>query len=296
MPEDDAAAAGGGPEPPPPGGRMGLCRRCPEGGAEQQPRPARYRCPACGECTCSAACATRHKAATGCTGKRRREGPVPRREYGQRHLEADYRFLEDGRRLTDTGWRSRPPAPRRNGQLPPFLHALRAQAQGRGVALAFLQPGMEKRKANTTAFSKKLGTLFWRVEWRFHGAAPGPACVDPKLDERRPLGEALRAHLARPESAAQRHRLRAFAAAGVEGLGLFLRRENCPGGPQYFAVDPARSLAETLRGKVVYEFPEIVVCLAGDKAAFQVAEEEAAAAEEAAAVGEEGAGGPAGGA
>ena len=35
-----------------------------------------------------------------------------RREYGQRHLEGDYRFLEDGRRLTDTGWRSRPPAPR----------------------------------------------------------------------------------------------------------------------------------------------------------------------------------------
>ena len=47
---------------------------------------AKYRCPACNTYSCSVACVKAHKAAVGCTGKRKRTDFVPLAEFDDERL------------------------------------------------------------------------------------------------------------------------------------------------------------------------------------------------------------------
>ena len=79
---------------------------------------------------------------------------------------ADITFLDDVKRVRDVARRSRPIPPRKD--LPHFMKNLRYQARKRGVRLLFLQPGMKRRKENTTFYNRSKDQLLWRLEWHFH--------------------------------------------------------------------------------------------------------------------------------
>ena len=51
--------------------------------------------------------------------------------------------------------------------MPPFLKTLRFQARKRGVRLLFVQPGMKRRKENTSCYARAKDQFFWRLEWHF---------------------------------------------------------------------------------------------------------------------------------
>jgi len=229
---------GGGGSPGGTGGAAGvgpLCGACGE-------RPSKYRCPACGVRTCSAACVRAHKEASGCTGERppAHSRRVSRAEYGLSDLRADYRFLEGARRAGEAaGPAARaPPPPRREG-LPAHLERLQARCKRSGVDLRLMQPAMQRRRENTSRLQGRSDRLAWRVEWRFitppavpsapgGGSASGDGgpssfSVRPTLGDREvrvdvrvledaPLGGVLDCHL-RPRAPPWAH---AEAKAGEE--------------------------------------------------------------------------------
>ena len=59
--------------------------------------PRKYCCPRCGALTCSLACCSAHKRATGCDGRRDVSAYKSARSMGLRDLRADCAFLEAGR-------------------------------------------------------------------------------------------------------------------------------------------------------------------------------------------------------
>jgi hypothetical protein len=77
-PAADASGGAAGP-PEPPQQQQQPCAVCGE-------QPPKYRCPGCDVRSCSAACVARHKADSGCTGKRDRLAFVPLGDFGDREL------------------------------------------------------------------------------------------------------------------------------------------------------------------------------------------------------------------
>merc|ERR1712087_18233 len=65
----------------------------------------KYRCPACGVRTCSVACVKKHKAVSGCTGRRDRTAFVKRGDFSEKNMFSDIRFLEDTYRSIDRAQR-----------------------------------------------------------------------------------------------------------------------------------------------------------------------------------------------
>jgi hypothetical protein len=125
--ESDGAAAA-------PSSRRGPCGSC---GA-----PSRYTCPGCGACSCSAACVSAHKAATGCAGKRRRAAFVPLKAFDDATLRSDLRLLEETQLAAERARRAR------NGD---------AQlAQGLPRAALALQKARQTNKRCLTTLSRRL--------------------------------------------------------------------------------------------------------------------------------------------
>ena len=85
---------------------------------------------------------------------------------GGRWQQTDISFLDDVKRARDVARKSRPVPPRKD--LPHFMKNLRYQARKRGVRLLFLQPGMKRRKENSTFYNKAKDQPAWRIEWQFH--------------------------------------------------------------------------------------------------------------------------------
>jgi hypothetical protein len=250
---------------------------CEECGAAE----ARYRCPRCARRTCSAACVAAHKAAAPCSGKRDRAAYVGRRDFDERALLRDYRLLEEAARADDAARRARPPAGRPDP--PPHLRALVAAAARARVRLELQAPGMARRRANTTRLEARGGTLAWRVEWRLPAA--GLTLADARLTAAAPLRAALDEHLAPPPGGARAPALEEYAAAAAAGaLVVVARVERRPAdAPRFHRVDPGAPLAAALAGRVVVEFPTLLVLLPREAAAYPLLEEEAPAAAPAAA-------------
>ena len=172
---------------------------------------------------------------------------------------ADYRFLEEIKLADDVAKRAKPPAPK--ADLPQFLQSLVHQARRRGVQLHILPPGMERRKVNSTRYDGRQQLLSWRVEWQFVGA--GCATANGRVSEHTPLGEVLRAHLApAPGASLKSPELQKYADRGADALTLALRKERTPADvPTYHRLDPGKPLGKALQGKVVVEFPVVLVLL-----------------------------------
>ncbi|KAL6761032.1 hypothetical protein V8C86DRAFT_993519 [Haematococcus lacustris] len=227
---------------------------------------AKYCCPGCRQRTCSLACSRAHKAASGCSGQRDRLGFVPLAQFNDRHLMSDYRLLEEVARVDDVARRRLPPGAR--ALLPPALQSLVYQAGRRRVNLLLMPPGMHKRRSNSTRYDGAARKLSWRVEWVFKSA--GVRLADESVAEDAVLQAVLQRHLDYAPGAASKHfALRKYTDAGLPALKVFMRKEGTPANaPGYYAVDLSRPLGSQLAGKLVVEYPCLLVALPGEESEF----------------------------
>lgn len=230
-------------------------------------RPSRYCCPGCTQRFCGLDCSRQHKKDAGCSGKRDRTAFVSLPEMDSRHLHSDYQLLEETARAADNAKRQRPAGP--DQVLPRARSLLRQHAAGRGIEVLFQAPGMERSRANSSRVVG--GAAEWTVQWAFLGAPL--RLLTKRAHEKREVGKLLRQVLdtSKPGAAQMAHELRQYvdalaeAAEGVGCLKLLMRAERRPANqPGYYAVDPEAALGDVLSGKVVVEFPTIVVGLPGE--------------------------------
>lgn len=185
-------------------------------------------------------------------------------------MHADYRFLEEVKLADDIAKRSKPPAPK--AELPAFLNSLIYQARRRGISLHILPPGMDRRRSNTTRYDGRQQLLSWRVEWKF----PKANCVtsNSRVSEHTPLGDVLRAHLTpAPGATLKSPELQQYADCALEELTIAMRKERTPANAHlYYRLNPGQSLSQALQGKMVVEFPVLLVLLPDEAAALQFVE------------------------
>lgn len=234
-------------------------------------RESKYCCPKCDKKTCSLDCVKEHKEATGCTGKRDRTAFLGRGELDERSLLSDYKFLEQVKLAEDVAKRAKPPAPK--SELPHYLQSFIYQARRRGVQLHLLAPGMERRRSNTSRYDNKSQILSWRLEWSFVGA--GSRTADTKVSEETIVEGVLAAHLTPPPGAALKTlELQRYADCGRENLVVLMRKERTPANsPLYYRIDCRRPLREVLQGKVIVEFPVLLVLLPEEAEGYNLVEE-----------------------
>jgi hypothetical protein len=243
-----------------------LCDVCKE-------KPSKYCCPRCDKKTCSLECVKQHKEATGCSGKRDRTAFVGRGDLDERSLMSDYKFLEQVKLAEDVAKRAKPPAPR--AELPHFLQSLVHQARRRGVQLHLLSPGMERRRNNTTRYDNKSQIVSWRIEWNFVGASLSAA--NTRVSEQVKLREILAAHLTPPHGAALKTpELQRYADCGIDDLTVVMRKERTPANAQlYYQIDiTGKTLGEVLQGKVIVEYPVLLVLLPEEVGGYTLIEVE----------------------
>ena len=70
----------------------------------------------------------------------------------------------------------------------PLHHA--AQAQRRGIKLELMQPGMARRRRNSSRYEVRTRTVLWHLEWRFPAA--GREVHTPQVRENTVPAEVLR--------------------------------------------------------------------------------------------------------
>ncbi|ORC88660.1 uncharacterized protein TM35_000162980 [Trypanosoma theileri] len=151
---------------------------------------ALYTCPGCNARTCSITCIRVHKQEFKCTGERDIAKKVPLSEFTDKHLQRDYHFLEDVRRVVSNCDRTFPKMWRYTFRaLPPPLHALREAAKKRGVVCQITSEGMAKRDANTSRYDRKTETITWRCQFNFH--KPDFSVATDWGSERHRLGDIL---------------------------------------------------------------------------------------------------------
>ncbi|KAK3239717.1 hypothetical protein CYMTET_50377 [Cymbomonas tetramitiformis] len=227
-------------------GRLGLCQCCGE-------RQAKYRCPACTLSTCSLECSQQHKIDSGCTGKRDRSGFVGLKEFDDRSLLSDYRFLEEINETSEAVKRMKPSTTNQTKSLHndfPHLRKLRYWAGRNQITLYHQAEGMTRRRTNTTYFKKKSNRIFWRIEWIFK-AADSTNLVTVTFDETKTLNMALLQVLAPvQEQAALAHKMRQYCRVETKALRLFLRVEGRQANePAYYELRQEGTLVDQLAGR-----------------------------------------------
>jgi len=143
-----------------------------------------------------------------------------------------------------------------------------------------LPRGMSRRKNNTTFYAYRSKRFFWKLEWVFcpHGQTAEQnelvRLVNNRVEDTTPLQETLQALLDsikattncgdsefnRAERKEIRTRLGDLLSLESSQLALLMEKQNCPADQkEYYRFDPAATLASNLQGKMVLEFPSILV-------------------------------------
>eukprot|EP00158_Paraphelidium_tribonemae_P001368 Partr_v1_DN24313_c0_g1_i2_m31823 putative Zinc finger, HIT-type containing 6 len=204
----------------------------------------KYKCPGCSRATCCLACSRKHKVDFSCTGERDRLAFVDLREFDDNHLMSDFALLQAiSRDLDEVSRKSEILAD--DDRKAPFLikkrRALVQQCQNRGVDIQ-LTDGLVKSKRNCSFYHKKLGKLFWSVEFHVGAKAVFVKCAD----ETWTLREAFNKALVETE-----HSL----SVGDGATFKFTLSSNKE--PFHFA--SSISLKEALVGKTLFEYPAFTV-------------------------------------
>lgn len=164
------------------------------------------------------------------------------------------------------------------------------QAELKGINLLRMPNGMSRRSSNTSKYNKKSDTITWKIELVFYAKQ----ITDSKSDDTEPhrqgkeqlkaitvesscmetttLAEELAKHLdILPGNSARRSTLKSFVSIPRESLLLFMKSLPCRSSdPKYILLDPNVTLADTLRGKTVIEFPTVEVVGTEDKDNFSL--------------------------
>ncbi|XP_022094605.1 box C/D snoRNA protein 1-like [Acanthaster planci] len=218
----------------------------------------KYTCPRCSVKTCSLHCVKRHKASTNCSGVRDKTAYVSVKDFTDRHLLSDYRFLEDVDRkaysaITDDtpGWH---PYKKKFNQL-------RNLCQSRSTSLKLLPPSFSRHKENTTWVNKRERVINWRVHWKFPQS--DAEYIDKSVREDQTLFDILATHLDPVKGdPVHRQRLKRYCHQGFEELRLYMKVEGRPANSlRYHKLDLNAMLRENLSGKCLIEFPVIYVVL-----------------------------------
>jgi hypothetical protein len=186
---------------------------------------------------------------------------------------SDYKFLEQVKLAEDVAKRAKPPAPR--AELPHFLQSLVHQARRRGVQLHLLSPGMERRRSNTTRYDNKAQIISWRIEWNFVGASCSAA--NARVSEQSKLRDILAAHLTPSHGAVLKTpELQRYSDCGIDNLTVVMRKERTPANAVLYYKHDIREkmLGEVLQGKVIIEYPVLLVLLPEEVEGYTLIEEE----------------------
>eukprot|EP00208_Stichococcus_sp_RCC1054_P005978 CAMPEP_0206148042 /NCGR_PEP_ID=MMETSP1473-20131121/35395_1 /ASSEMBLY_ACC=CAM_ASM_001109 /TAXON_ID=1461547 /ORGANISM="Stichococcus sp, Strain RCC1054" /LENGTH=482 /DNA_ID=CAMNT_0053545227 /DNA_START=176 /DNA_END=1620 /DNA_ORIENTATION=- len=179
-------------------------------------KDAKYTCPGCQAQTCSLPCSKGHKDRTKCTGKRKRTGYVPLNSYDEAILVSDFHLLQEAGVNLSGAAGSRPQQPRRFEHLPQHLRTFIHQARMRGVEVQLQQPGMTRRRDNSSQWEGGARKrLMWRLEWRFPGAALH-TLHSPRVSDDQVVLDLLKHHLSLTEVAGASAGERSLSAAEAQ--------------------------------------------------------------------------------
>ena len=147
---------------------------------------------------------------------------------------------------------------------------LKRQAEAQEVNLLRMPLGMERRKLNTSRYSKKSDTITWKVELMFHSADGHVLKLESEMVESSSLSGELSRHLdVHQGNKGVRSQLKEFVSAPRESLLLFMKRLPCSStSPMYFKLNPGVPLESVLRGKTIIEYPAVEVVMEADKDKF----------------------------
>ncbi|XP_071802200.1 box C/D snoRNA protein 1-like [Asterias amurensis] len=218
----------------------------------------KYKCPRCGVKTCSLHCVKRHKSTQDCSGVRDKAAFVTIKNFTDRHLLNDYRFLEDVDRkaysaVTDEASKQH--------QYTNKYQQLSRNCKSRKVWLSLLPPVFSRHKENTSYFQRKEKTIYWRVHWKFPQS--DAEFVNKSVSEKLPLIEILASYLDPVKGdPVRRQRLKRYCQEGLDNLRLFMKDEGRPANSvRYHELDVKDTLCGNLTYKSVIEFPTIHVVL-----------------------------------
>ncbi|KAL0909800.1 hypothetical protein M5K25_020698 [Dendrobium thyrsiflorum] len=236
--------------------------RCDECGSN----PWKYRCPGCSIRSCSLPCVNSHKKRTSCTGKRRLTEHLPLSQFDDNLLLADYKFLEETKRVAESARRMISGFRCYFGfKLPTKLFMLRNAARRGQIQLLFFPAGMSKRETNQSRYDQRKNTIFWTLELRFHDT--GVVLVHHGVDEHANLLSILVKHLT---PGPWNHKLRSFCEAQLDDLKLFLQINPKNSKSTFRKLDIKAPIGSQLAKIVVVEHPIIFVYLPSHENGFEV--------------------------
>lgn len=247
--------------------RLGSCETC-------NIKEAKYTCPRCEVKTCGLACLNIHKRELKCDGIRDRTKYIPLVKMTRMDLMNDYYFLEECTQFVEARKRdNRKRFTCYNKHLPNSMVRLRQAALARGTTLKFLLQNFTKRQKNTTHLDAKSGTIFWRIEWCFPNGDETIVFTDDNVSETCKLYDVVDKYL-QPAAKSKipcASKLEFYQASSISGVHLLLKAEGikqCRNRGSLLNIND--SLRESLRNKIVVEFPTIYVVLKDQLAQFDV--------------------------
>ncbi|KAK9758492.1 HIT zinc finger [Popillia japonica] len=243
--------------------RLGNCEVC-------MSSDAKYTCPKCEVKFCSLRCSTIHKKELDCDGIRDRTKFIPINKFTNLDLSSDYRLLEEIGRRIETYKRElkKPNYKSKHAILPHFLHKLRISANKRHTKLKFLPDNFIRHKENTTRLNFHKDVIFWRIDWIFSNADK-LKLVDEKVRESEKIASVLQKYFVKQENEVLQEKLQYYQALGLSGIKVFLKAEE-KAGDKYYELDISESLSDNLRGKVIIEYPTMIVVNKEHSSCFEV--------------------------
>lgn len=232
--------------------------------------PPKYKCPGCLVKTCSLPCVKQHKRTSGCSGQRNKTEFKAVKDFKDRDLLNDYRWLEEIGRKSDNACRD---DLKRKRNKPGFVWKLTDEAKKWGINLKTLPYPMSKRKHNSTCYMSKTKCILWQVELIFVQA--GAKFVAKRISEDTKLEDVLVPYIDPIQSdPVIRHRLKKYSSCN-QRYHVLMKAEGRPASSvRYYKFDLDKTLKDNLHGKCVIEYPTLYVILSDHSGDYQLLEEE----------------------
>lgn len=182
---------------------------------------------------------------------------------------SDYNSLEEAKRAAESAHSS---SGNINGfrgyigfKLPRNILLLRNAANKRGTKLLLLPPAMSKRKMNQSRYDRKRNSIFWTIEWKFHGT--DVVTVDHNVDENLSLIYVIKKHLMPTRLSSQ---LTSYCSVKATDLKFFIRKTPKGLDSPFRELDIIAPISKQLSDVVILEYPVIFVCLPSHSFHFEV--------------------------
>lgn len=138
---------------------------------------------------------------------------------------------------------------------------LKKEAMNRKTRLYFINCGLSKRKINQSHFKPQEQAIYWTVELVFPNAAN--VSFRKKICENVKIQDILTKAMESPHFESPKHKqLEFYKAAGVSKLTVLLKAEGLKkSSTRFYAMNQKKSLKANLKGKIIIEFPTLLIIL-----------------------------------